>query len=176
MLTRYSAKEGGPQDTLSRAVSADLGSLTLELTRLSQLSGDPKFFDAIQRITDLFQEQQNRSALPGMWPVFIEAQNTNFASGNEFSLGAMADSLYEYLPKQFLLLGGLRQQYRYMYQTFIESAIRSIFFHVMNSENKDILFSGVARLSDRGISVDSSGKTVPYSALSSSAIYLHVQI
>ena len=158
VLTDFSALDGGPQETLPRAVSADLGSLTLEFTRLSQLSHDPKYFDAVQRITDLFEDQQNRTALPGMWPVFINAQDKDFASGDEFSLGAMADSLYEYLPKQFLLLGGLHFQYRQMYETFIEAAKTKMFFRVMNPENKKLLFSGVARASGNEINLDSSGK------------------
>ena len=47
---------------------AELGSLSLEFTRLSQLTKDSKWFDAIQRITDLFEQQQYKTKLPGMWP------------------------------------------------------------------------------------------------------------
>ena len=104
-----------------------------------------------------------------MWPVFVDAQHENFATGDEFSLGAMADSLYEYLPKQFLLLGGLSSQYRQMYETFIESATRHIFFPVMNMKNKQILFSGVARASASGIELDSSGKSLSVVSLISVA-------
>ncbi|MCJ1308609.1 hypothetical protein MMC25_002262 [Agyrium rufum] len=108
------ALEGGDQSSLSRAISADIGSLGLEFTRLSQISGDPKFFSAVQRISDIFAAQQDRTALPGLWPVFFDAQLCDFASGTELSIGALADSLYEYLPKMHILLGGLRPEYEQM--------------------------------------------------------------
>jgi len=78
---------------------AEIGSLSLEFTRLSQLTGDEKFFDAIQRISDLFEKSQNKTRLPGMWPVVVSPQNEGFGLADGFTLGAMADSTYEYLPK-----------------------------------------------------------------------------
>jgi mannosyl-oligosaccharide alpha-1,2-mannosidase len=78
---------------------AELGSLSLEFTRLSQLTGDPKFFDAVQRISDRFEQVQSKTKLPGMWPVLVNPQAANFGEDTGFTLGAMADSLYEYLPK-----------------------------------------------------------------------------
>lgn len=78
---------------------AEIGSLTLEFTRLSQLSGDPRYFDAISRITDQFEAQQMKTKLPGMWPVLVNARDADFTIDSGFTVGAMADSLYEYLPK-----------------------------------------------------------------------------
>jgi mannosyl-oligosaccharide alpha-1,2-mannosidase len=78
---------------------AEIGSLSLEFTRLSQLSGDPKFFDAIQRISDRFEESQSLSKLPGMWPVVVNPNKKDMGDDTFFTIGAMADSLYEYLPK-----------------------------------------------------------------------------
>ena len=157
MLIWLSAFDGGPQEALMHTVSADVGSLSLEFTRLSQLSGDTKYFDAIQRITDGFADQQNRTRLPGMWPVFVNSRDADFANGSEFSLGAMADSLYEYLPKQHMLLGGLLPQYRRMYENSMDAAKSSLFFRPMNPDNKDLLLSGVARSSGDEIHLDSSG-------------------
>lgn len=78
---------------------AELGSLSLEFTRLSQLSGDVKFFDAVQRISDRFEVAQNLTLLPGLWPVSVDPSEKDFGGMNGFSIGSMADSLYEYLPK-----------------------------------------------------------------------------
>ena len=94
----FSAADGKPQDA-GNALLADLGSLSLEFTRLSQLTKDPKYFDAVQRITNHFLAQQNSTKLPGMWPVTVNAGTANFKQDITFSLGAMADSMYEYLPK-----------------------------------------------------------------------------
>ncbi|CAI4218992.1 unnamed protein product [Parascedosporium putredinis] len=48
--------------------SAAPASLSLEMTRLSQLTGDPKYYDAVARVTRLFAAQQMDTDLPGMWP------------------------------------------------------------------------------------------------------------
>jgi len=74
---------------------AEIGSLSMEFTRLSMVSGDPKYYDAVDRITRLFAAQQAKTHLPGMWPVVVNARDENFASDTYYTLGAMSDSLYE---------------------------------------------------------------------------------
>lgn len=99
-ITRWNANDEPLQtEALKGTLVAEIGSLSLEFTRLSQLSGDSKYFDAVQRITNVLDQQQNLTKLPGMWPVFVNAQTEDFSRDTFFSLGAMADSLYEYLPK-----------------------------------------------------------------------------
>ena len=63
------------------------------------LTGDPKWYDAVNRILEQFEEQQYKTYLPGMWPVTINAQQMDFAGDSLFTLSAMSDSLYEYFPK-----------------------------------------------------------------------------
>lgn len=89
-ITRWdfaAAIEGQAQVAPAWVLSAEVGSLTLEFTRLSQLTGDPRWFDAVQRITQVFDAQQNRTKLPGMWPVVVDAKTPDFTSDNTFSLG-----------------------------------------------------------------------------------------
>lgn len=96
-ITRWE-KAGGEVASRNTLV-AELGSLSLEFTRLSQLTGEPKFFDAIQRITNGFDQQQNVTRLSGMWPVNVNARELDFGEDTGFTLGGMSDSVYEYLPK-----------------------------------------------------------------------------
>ena len=139
-------------------IVAELGSLSLEFTRLSQLTGDPKYFDAISRITDLLHQQQSRTRLGGLWPiVFLGIQGSSLI-GNQFSIGAMADSLYEYLPKEYMLLGGLQQDYRQMYEDAIRTAKQALFFRPMTPDNKDILISGIATVTDNGLILAPEGQ------------------
>jgi len=101
-ITRWNFKaaaSGKRQMAPDAILLAELGSLTLEFTRLSQLSGDPKYYDAVQRVMDVFDEQQNATKLPGMWPVVVNARDLNFTEASLFTIGGMADSTYEYLPK-----------------------------------------------------------------------------
>lgn len=99
-ITRWNADQGTAQsNALQRTLVAEIGSLSLEFTRLSQLSGDMKYFDAIQRIMDVLDQQQNLTKLPGMWPILVDAHTGDFSHDTFFTLGGMADSVYEYLPK-----------------------------------------------------------------------------
>ncbi|KXT13972.1 hypothetical protein AC579_8837 [Pseudocercospora musae] len=57
----------------TRVVMAELGTLSLEFTRLAQLTKEPKYYDAVARITDAFEEWQNQTRIPGMWPTMVDA-------------------------------------------------------------------------------------------------------
>jgi len=92
-------------------VLAVLGSLSLEFTRLSQITGNDKYFDGIQRVMNELEKWQNNTQLPGMWPATVDSSKTNGTSAlgslyensdEVFTLGSMADSTYEYLPKVLL--------------------------------------------------------------------------
>jgi mannosyl-oligosaccharide alpha-1,2-mannosidase len=133
---------------------SEIGSLSLEFTRLSQLTGDPKYYDAIQRISNELELAQNSTQLPGLWPVSINAEIPSFAEDNFFTLGGMSDSLYEYLPKQYLLHGGLLSQPRNLYEKFIDVAKTTLFFRIYNPENKNLTVSGDIRVEDKGTKLD----------------------
>ncbi len=70
---------------------AQIGSLSLEFIRLSQITGNPKYASAIQTVTDHLERTQNKTALPGMWPAQADCigSSLSFSSGS-FTLGAFA--------------------------------------------------------------------------------------
>lgn len=121
--------------------SASPASLCVEFTRLSQLTGDPKFYDATDRVTRFLERIQNKTMLPGMWPTVLDFQNEQ-ARSSSFTLGALADSLYEYLPKMHALVGGLDDTYERMYRVAMDTAIENLLFRPMLPDNNDILFTG----------------------------------
>ncbi|MCJ1412808.1 hypothetical protein MMC19_006907 [Ptychographa xylographoides] len=125
-------------------VIAEVGSLTVEFTRLAQLTGENRYYDAVARITTVLEQVQLETSIPGLWPTIINARALDF-SDNSFSLGGMADSLYEYLPKQYMLLGGANNQYKSMYEHAISAAKKHIFFRPMLPTNNDVLISGNAQ-------------------------------
>ena len=129
---------------------SEIGSLSLEFTKLSQLTGNAKYYDAVQRISDVFEESQQRTKLPGMWPVVVDAAMPKFDGDNTFTLGGMSDSLYEYFPKQYLLLGGALDQPRKLYEGFIDVAKKHLFHRVLNEGNIPILTSGDATVNKQG--------------------------
>ena len=147
-VTRFTWKpvaEGAQQVAAPNALVAEIGSLSVELTRLSQVTNDPKWFDAVQRISEVFLAQQNHTKLPGMWPVWFNAEMADSTGSAGFTLGGMSDSLYEYFPKEYALLGGLDPMYRDLYIGSMKTAIKHNFFRPMVPDEADILFSGNIR-------------------------------
>ena len=96
-ITRWKLKDAveAKQEADKVVLLAELGSFTMEFTRLSILTGDPKFYDAVDRITRLLAAQQEKTHLPGMWPVVVNARVPDLTQDTWFTLGAMADSTYE---------------------------------------------------------------------------------
>ena len=150
ILTSKSAALNGHQEADAQALSAEIGSLTLEFTRLSQITGDLKYHDAVQRITNLLEKHQSRTKIPGLFPILVSPFREEFDSHGSFTMGGMTDSLYEYLPKQHLLLGGVTDQYRKMYEKAIEPAKKYLFFRAMIPHDQHILVPGNARISTGG--------------------------
>lgn len=160
-ITRWNvktAKSMRPQYAHETTLVAELGSLSLEFTRLSQIMGDPRWYDAIDRVMRLFDEQQSKTRIPGMWPIIVNARVPDLTFHNSFTLGAMADSLYEYLPKMYALLGGLDPKYKKMYQDSMAAAIKYTLWRPMTPDNADILLSGTAAWHKDGVLGDTQGQ------------------
>ncbi|KAL2374640.1 glycosyl hydrolase family 47 protein [Blastomyces gilchristii SLH14081] len=150
-VTRWSpqkAMKGKKQHPADKGIIAEVASSSMELTRLSQLTGDMRWFDAIQRITNILDEQQNKTNLPGLWPVGCSPLSADFTRDSTFTLGSMADSAYEYLPKMYALLGGTdaAAQYARLYSHAMNTAMEHLFFRPVVPDNADILVSGQTRV------------------------------
>lgn len=145
------AKTGEGLQVESSVVSASPGTLSMEMTHLSQVTGDSKYYDAVSRVMDVFEKGQDSSRLPGLWPLYVSMAGTpDVTTGSSFSLGGSADSLYEYLPKMHALLGGLEPRYEAMSKKFMETANKAMFFRPMLPRQDDLLMIGTATVDDVG--------------------------
>lgn len=73
-----------------------------------------------------------------------------YTSSEDFGIGGQADSTYEYLPKEYMLLGGLEDKYRDMYEMAAESTIKNLLFRPMiRDEKRYILSAGQAKVSEK---------------------------
>ena len=114
--------------------SASPGSLSLEFLRLAQLTGEKKYYEAVGgRVMGFFEETQAKSRLPGMWPTLINFREGRVDDEAGFTVGALADSLYEYLVKIVAILGDTEEGKRYegMYRRAIEVVSRELLFRPM---------------------------------------------
>lgn len=76
-----------PHRAGTRSGIAELGTLSMEFTRLAQLTGKDKYYDAIARITNALDEWQNREddtapLLAGIFPQDIDASGCNKTATN----------------------------------------------------------------------------------------------
>jgi mannosyl-oligosaccharide alpha-1,2-mannosidase len=135
-MWRKAYGEEAPRET----TIAELGSLTLEFTRLSQLTGNMKYYDAIHRITTCLGSQQMLTKVPGLFPHKVDPKRCDFSHDSSFSLGAFADSAYEYLPKMAQLLNNSIADYRSMYLNALDPIKQHLLSRPMTPTNEDILF------------------------------------
>ena len=146
-ITRWKFHEAlnGPQEADTTVLVAEIGSLSMEFTRLSQITGDMRWYDAVDRITRIFEKQQHDTHLPGMWPVVVNAKEEDFTQDTFFTLSAMSDSLYEYLPKLHALMGGVDPVFEKMYNGSMTTAIKHNIWRPMTPDDANILMSGNVR-------------------------------
>lgn len=122
--------------------SASPSSLTMEFTRLAQLTGENKFYDAVARVTAFLERTQDSTRLPGIWPKLLNFRDERADELGDFTLGALADSLYEYLPKMHALMAGQTPSYANMYRKAADVIIKHMLFRPMIPDNETVLFSG----------------------------------
>ncbi|TVY16745.1 Endoplasmic reticulum mannosyl-oligosaccharide 1,2-alpha-mannosidase [Lachnellula arida] len=67
-----------PHRASQRSNLAELGSLSMEFTRLAQLTQDQRYYDAVARVTNALSEWQDRgTALGGVFPDDVDASGCN---------------------------------------------------------------------------------------------------
>ncbi|PFH61820.1 hypothetical protein XA68_16154 [Ophiocordyceps unilateralis] len=131
----------GQQKADANMPTAAAGSLCLELTRLTQLTGDARYYDAGERVKQFFRRAQTDTKVPGLWPRVVDLRDET-ADGDVFTLGAGADSLYEYLPKMYALLGGLDAQYEDMATRALDAAHQRLLFRPATPKDDKVLMAG----------------------------------
>ncbi|PBP20102.1 class I alpha-mannosidase [Diplocarpon rosae] len=124
-------------------IIAQIASLSMEFVRLSQVTGDPKYAAKIQLVTNELAKTQNLTDLPGMWPLIANCSGEGLSfQDSRFSLGVLADSAFEYLPKTHLLNYRVSNQYIEMYRTAHATFSEKLFFRPLVPGNPDILMTG----------------------------------
>ncbi|KAG6368164.1 hypothetical protein INS49_002365 [Diaporthe citri] len=91
----------GPAE-ITETCSAGAGSLVLEFTVLSRLTGDPRFEQIAKRA---FWAVWNRRSDIGLIGAGVDAEHGNWIGGHAV-IGAGADSFFEYALKSHILLSG----------------------------------------------------------------------
>ncbi|XP_073696013.1 mannosidase, alpha, class 1B, member 1b [Garra rufa] len=89
-----------PPQWTSDSTVAEVTSIQLEFRELSRLTGDPKYKLAVMEVMNQVHKLDGKQ--DGLVPMFINTNNGLFTHQGIYTLGARADSYYEYLLKQWI--------------------------------------------------------------------------
>lgn len=89
-----------PPRWTSDSTVAEVTSVQLEFRELSRLTQDPQYQDAANEVMRLVHQLPGKH--DGLVPMFINTNSGQFSHKGVFTLGARADSYYEYLLKQWI--------------------------------------------------------------------------
>lgn len=89
-----------PPRWTSDSTLAEVTSIQLEFRELSRLTQDPQYQEAVNEVTKQVHELSGKQ--DGLVPMFINTNSGQFTHKGVYTLGARADSYYEYLLKQWI--------------------------------------------------------------------------
>ncbi|KAJ2480671.1 Endoplasmic reticulum mannosyl-oligosaccharide 1,2-alpha-mannosidase, partial [Coemansia sp. RSA 2320] len=98
---------------------AEAGTLQLEFKKLSQLTGDDKYAKLVENASEVLERAEKRHS--GLYPSFINVHTGEFNQSSSLSVGAYADSFYEYLLKQYILHDGKEPKFKDRYVASVEA-------------------------------------------------------
>ena len=125
---------------------AEVGSMSLELIRLSQITRDRRWFDLSQRAMDFIEERViPRTVHPPLIPMWFQPDGplTSKLVG-PLTLGGLADSYFEYLIKTYKLLGASEgaQQWARIYEKSVDKVKEVLYVDINVVPDRDILAIG----------------------------------
>ncbi|XP_056147174.1 endoplasmic reticulum mannosyl-oligosaccharide 1,2-alpha-mannosidase [Lampris incognitus] len=89
-----------PPRWTSDSTLAEVTSIQLEFRELSRLTQDPEYQEVVNEVMKLVHKLPGK--YDGLVPMFINTNSGQFTHKGVFTLGARADSYYEYLLKQWI--------------------------------------------------------------------------
>ncbi|KAI4816445.1 hypothetical protein KUCAC02_008772 [Chaenocephalus aceratus] len=89
-----------PPRWTSDSTLAEVTSIQLEFRELSRLTQDPQYQEVVNEVMKLVHKLPGKH--DGLVPMFINTNSGQFTHKGVFTLGARADSYYEYLLKQWI--------------------------------------------------------------------------
>ncbi|XP_068454994.1 mannosidase, alpha, class 1B, member 1b isoform X2 [Clinocottus analis] len=113
-----------PPRWTSDSTVAEVTSIQLEFRELSRLTQEPRYQAAVAEV--MKQVHKLGGKLDGLVPMFINTNNGQFTHQGIYTLGARADSYYEYLLKQWIQGGRTEPQLLEDYLQAIEGVKKNL--------------------------------------------------
>ncbi|KAG8897773.1 hypothetical protein FRB99_007932 [Tulasnella sp. 403] len=116
-------------------ILAEMGSCQMEYKYLAHLTGKREYFEKVEHIREMMEKHQD--ADKHLLPVFFNFDDGTPAS-THFSIGALADSAYEYLLKQYLLTAKQERKALDLYLSMTKGIIENLLYI---SPKRQLLFA-----------------------------------
>ncbi|KAM9858344.1 mannosidase, alpha, class 1B, member 1b [Aulostomus maculatus] len=113
-----------PPRWTSDSTVAEVTSIQLEFRELSRLSQDPQYEAAVAEVMKKVHKLDGK--MDGLVPMFINTNSGQFTHQGIYTLGARADSYYEYLLKQWIQGGKKEDQFLEDYLQAIEGVKKNL--------------------------------------------------
>lgn len=126
-----------PPRWTSDSTVAEVTSVQLEFRELSRLTGDEQFKKVVDQVTQHVHGLAGKR--DGLVPMFINTNSGQFSHLGVFTLGARADSYYEYLLKQWIQSGKKEASFLEDYIQAIEGVKKNL---LRKSEPNKLTFVG----------------------------------
>ncbi|CAN2390284.1 trimming of terminal mannose on B branch [Pristimantis euphronides] len=126
-----------PPRWTSDSTVAEVTSVQLEFRELSRLTGDEQFKKVVDQVTQHVRTLSGKR--DGLVPMFINTNSGQFSHLGVFTLGARADSYYEYLLKQWIQSGKKETSFLEDYIQAIEGVKKTL---LRKSEPSRLTFVG----------------------------------
>ncbi|CAD6190939.1 unnamed protein product [Caenorhabditis auriculariae] len=119
------------------SILSEFGSLQLEFDYLSNLTGNTVFAEKATKVRKVLTSLEKPD---GLYPIYLNPKSGKWGQ-RDFSLGAMADSFYEYLLKQWISTGKKDNSTKREYDEAIAAMERKMLF--VSPENKLTYFANL---------------------------------
>ncbi|KZW03122.1 seven-hairpin glycosidase [Exidia glandulosa HHB12029] len=115
---------------------AEIGSCQVEFKYLAHLTGIDAYWKKADVVTRLMQKHQMTSGVRGLWGTNWQVQNGEPSNGH-YTIGALSDSAYEYLLKQYLLSGRTE---KYLLDMYIKATDAMLEHTLYLSPTRNLLY------------------------------------
>ncbi|CAB3375649.1 Hypothetical predicted protein [Cloeon dipterum] len=114
------------------SILSEFGTLHMEFTYLSDITGDPKYREKVDRIRDVIKKMDKPK---GLYPNYIHPRSGKWGQAH-MSLGALGDSFYEYLLKAWLQSNKQDVEARILY----DDAMQAITEHMVRTSQGGLIY------------------------------------
>ncbi|CAI4229900.1 unnamed protein product [Auanema sp. JU1783] len=115
------------------SILSEFGSIQLEFDYLSNATGNPIFAQKAEKIRDVLTQLEKPD---GLYPIYLNPKTGRWGQ-RDYSLGAMADSFYEYLLKQWVITGKVDTRTKKEYEEAVFAMEKKMLF---KSDQSDLWY------------------------------------